>query len=108
MGPEDDKIHPNDLYLITKDGHKVPMAATAFCIPNLISADMDEEAKSDDIAFRFHDSYDASFTFEVTDESAKRIRRFCRSNNRYIRRHKQQVKRKLVKEKKYGLLHEET
>ena len=104
MGPEDDKIHPNDLYLITKDGHKVPMAATMICIPGLIKSEIDENEKSDDIALNLFDSYTASFTVDLARESAKRLRRYFRRMKRYKRRQIQQYKRKLAKEKKRWLI----
>lgn len=103
MGPEDSNDF-GQLYLTTKDGHKVPMTATALCIPDLISADMTEEdTETDDIAFSLRDSYTASFTVELTDEAAKKLGRFFRATRRWSRKKAQQKKRRLEKEKKYGL-----
>jgi hypothetical protein len=64
---------------------------------------MNQDIEINDIAFRRLDSYTASFTVDLTNESTKRIRRFCRRMKRYARRQIQQYKRKLAKEKKYGL-----
>ena len=102
--PTDNDTDLGQLYLLTKDGRQVPMAATALCIPDLISLDMNEkDTETDGIAFRLLDSYTASFTVDLTNESAKRIRRFWRRMKRYARRQLQQYKRKLAKEKRYGL-----
>lgn len=108
MGSEDSN-DLGQLYLLTKDGHKVPMTATALCIPDLINADMTEEdTETDDIAFSLRNPYTASFTVELTDESAKKLGRFFRAARRWSRKKAQQKKRKIAKEKKYGLLHTET
>ena len=100
MDSEDDAIQTNTLYLLTKDGHNVPMTATTLCIPNLISVDMNEEGtETDSIAFRLRDSYTASFTVELTDKSVKKIGRFFRATRRWSRKKAQQKKRKTAKEK---------
>ena len=108
MGPEDNANSMDNLYLITEDGYKVSMNATMFCIPDLVKAEMDEDLEPNDVTFRLCNSYKESFTLELTNESAKRIKRFCRRMKRYERRQMQQYKRKLAKEKKHGLLHKET
>lgn len=108
MGPEDSN-DLGQLYLTTQDGHKVPITATALCIPDLISADLSEEGdKLDDRAFRLRSPYTASFTIEPTDETVKKLYRFFRATRRWSRKKAQQKKRKLAKEKKHGLLHKET
>ena len=100
MGSEDNAIQTNNLYLLTKDGYNVPMTATTLCIPDLISADMNEEdTETNGIAFIFRDSYTASFTVELTDESVKKLGRFIRATRRWSRKKVQQKKRKIAKEK---------
>lgn len=103
MGSEDNAVQTNDLYLITEDDHKIQMTATALCIPDLVDATISEDTETEGIVFRLLDSYIASFTVELTNDSAKHIRRFCRRMKRYARRKIQQYKRRIAKEKKYGL-----
>lgn len=109
MGTEDNKNPMDDLYLITKDGYKVPITATMFCIPDLIGVDMGEEDDYlDDIVFSLHNPYNASFVIEPTNETVKKLNRFFRATRRWSRKKEQQKKRKIAKEKKHGLLHTET
>lgn len=94
---ENNQSSNGDLYLIPEDGGQ-PIK-----MPGIISvsgAELASHDELDEMAFSLCGIPDMHFSLELTGKSAKIMNRFSRMTRRYIRRHKQQTKRKSAKERK--------
>lgn len=94
------------LYCFHKYGNVEPI-----CLTNLVNVEIETNDKSDDyLDAHFINLKNVTDTLSFTIEAMNShfLRRWLRSSRRWYRKKAQQKKRKIAKEKKYGLLHEET